>query len=165
MTNAETTVLYALSTLAQTCAALAAFVGAVGLYRLQVLREQRREVERDLRGIAAHPHVLAADVAARLPFKEILDGVQTASEGRGGISDLARDTLTRWRTALPLLGRSQRALVLFEAWNLLVIFAALVGFNHVPELAACPWTLRALWPVALVTAGVTGYCVFVWTRE
>jgi hypothetical protein len=35
-------VLYALSTLAQTCAALAAFVGAVGLYRVQPVASQRR---------------------------------------------------------------------------------------------------------------------------
>jgi len=32
VTDAETILLYALSTLAQTCAALAAFVGAVGIY-------------------------------------------------------------------------------------------------------------------------------------
>ena len=37
VTDPQTTILYALSTLAQTCAALAAFVGAVGLYRLQSL--------------------------------------------------------------------------------------------------------------------------------
>ena len=36
----ETTILYALSTIAQTCAALSAFVGAVGIYRLQSLRDQ-----------------------------------------------------------------------------------------------------------------------------
>ena len=34
-------VLYELSTLAQTCAALAAFVGAVGIFRLQALRDGR----------------------------------------------------------------------------------------------------------------------------
>jgi hypothetical protein len=39
-------VLYALSTLAQTCAALAAFVGAVGLYRLQLLRTAQDTIER-----------------------------------------------------------------------------------------------------------------------
>jgi hypothetical protein len=46
-----------------------------------------------------------------------------------------------------------------------VILAALVGFNHFPALAACPWTLRALWPIALGTVAVTGDCVFVWTKE
>ncbi len=35
-------VFYPLSTLAQTCAALAAFVGAVGVYRLQSLKDKRR---------------------------------------------------------------------------------------------------------------------------
>jgi hypothetical protein len=69
-------------------------------------------------------------------------------------------------SAFPSRLRSTRlSLVAFEAWNLLVIFAALVGFNHVPTLAAYPWTLRALWPVAVGTVAVTGYCVFVWTRE
>ena len=42
-------VLYALSTLAQTCAALAAFVGAVGIFRLQILREQRKEEDQTRR--------------------------------------------------------------------------------------------------------------------
>jgi hypothetical protein len=46
----ENAVLYALSTLAQTCAALAAFVGAIGLFLLQSLREQQRVAERALRG-------------------------------------------------------------------------------------------------------------------
>lgn len=45
----ETTLLYTLSTLAQTCAALAAFVGAVGLFRLQILREQRKEEDQTRR--------------------------------------------------------------------------------------------------------------------
>jgi hypothetical protein len=44
-------------------------------------------------------------------------------------------------------------------------FLQLVRFNHVAALAACPWTLRALWPAALGTVAVTAYCTFVWTRE
>jgi len=48
MSDTETTVLYTLSTLAQTCAALAAFVGAVGLFRLQSFRDQHRDAEREL---------------------------------------------------------------------------------------------------------------------
>lgn len=52
MSDAETTALYALSTLAQTCAALAAFVGAVGLYRLGQLAEQQKRAENELRVFA-----------------------------------------------------------------------------------------------------------------
>ena len=43
----ETTVLYALTTLAQSCAALAAFVGALGVFRIQMLRDQKRDAERN----------------------------------------------------------------------------------------------------------------------
>lgn len=46
----EIVLLYALSTLAQTCAALAAFDGALGLYRLQSLVSKHQDVERGLRG-------------------------------------------------------------------------------------------------------------------
>ncbi len=52
MTDAQTTILYVLSTLAQTCAALAAFVGAVGIFRLQVLRERYAALEREVRAWA-----------------------------------------------------------------------------------------------------------------
>ena len=48
----EPTLLYVLSTLAQTCAALAAFVGAVGIFRLQTLRDQRAALEREAIGWA-----------------------------------------------------------------------------------------------------------------
>jgi hypothetical protein len=163
VSDAQTTVLYALSTLAQTCAALAAFVGAIGLYHLQVLREQHQEVERDLRGVAAHPAVLGPEVAARLPFDEIFENVLQASTGTGGINRLARDTLVRWQADRPLLQRSQRALVVFEAWNLLVIGVALVGFNYVPALASSPTMFWAIWAAAVGTVVVTGYCMFAWT--
>jgi hypothetical protein len=47
----ENAVLYALSTLAHTCAALAALVGAVGLYRIGLLVERRRNVLEELERI------------------------------------------------------------------------------------------------------------------
>ena len=47
--NAVNAVFYALSTLAQTCAALAALVGALALYKLQSMREGRAATERNLR--------------------------------------------------------------------------------------------------------------------
>ena len=46
-----------------------------------------------------------------------------------------------------------------------MIGAALAGFNHVPALATSSWALPIFWPVAVVTVGLTVYCVFVWTRE
>jgi len=52
----------------------------------------------------------------------------------------------------------------FEAWNLLVIGAALVGFNYVPALAAGRCTFWAIWLAALGTVVVTASCVYAWTK-
>jgi hypothetical protein len=50
----ETTILlYALSTIAQTVAALAAFVEAVGIFRLQLLRSSNEQSEDTIKGIMA----------------------------------------------------------------------------------------------------------------
>jgi len=173
VTDAQTTVLYALSTLAQTCAALAAFVGAVGVYRLQLVREGQRTAERDVRGLAVAAELFGPDVHFR-PMDEITQKVETA-RGHPVPQDFTRPywkaaqaagrALDDWRAFGPRLIRSRRWLVIFETWNLLVIGAALVGFNYVPALAACPWTLPALWPMAVVTVVMTFWCVFVWTKE
>jgi len=68
--DAQTIILYALSTLAQTCAALAAFVGAVGLFRLQSLRDQRRDARRELQVLAGR---LTGRETDRIPMGEVLE--------------------------------------------------------------------------------------------
>jgi hypothetical protein len=60
--------------------------------------------------------------------------------------------------------QSARGLAAFEGWNLLVIGAALVGFNYIECLTAWKGTFWALWVAALGTVGMTGWCVFAWTR-
>lgn len=173
MTDAETTVLYALSTLAQTCAALAAFVGAVGVFRLQLVREAQRTAERDLRGLAGAAGLFGPDVHFR-PMDEITQSVETA---RGNpvpqsfthpywqATQAAGRALDAWRAFAPRLIRSRRWLVIFETWNLLLIGAALVGFNYVECVTTWAGAFWALWAVALGTVAVTGWCVFAWTRE
>src|SRR5436309_9523451 len=80
MSDAETTVLYALSTLAQTCAALAAFVGAVGVFRLQVLATRRRQLEDDLRGWRAQ---LGSQIDVRvLTMEQIVAEIEATPHGR-----------------------------------------------------------------------------------
>jgi hypothetical protein len=163
--EARTTILYALSTLAQTCAALAAFVGAVGIYRLQLLLTSHERTADAIKGIMAHR------ISRERSTDQIVDA---ANRGLAGDPNFAVDegqherlrrSLAKWAGFNRRYRGSRSWLIGFEAWNLLVILASLVGFNHVPALAVCPWTLWALWPVALVTAGVTGYCVFIWTRD
>lgn len=154
MTDPQTTVLYALSTLAQTCAALAALVGAVGLYRLQSLRARREGVLGDISAVQLHPSQ-ATD--------QLLAGARTRAKDGHPVLD---EFLHEYDGASSRIRRSAKALWAIEAWNLLVIFAALVGFNYVPALASSPWTFfLVIWVAAVGTVVVTAYCVFVWTKE
>jgi hypothetical protein len=163
-------VLYALSTLAQTCAALAAFVGAVGLFRLQTLREAQRTTERELRGLVGAAGLYGPDVHFR-PIGEISEAVEKQrgsippTNPYGQATEAAGRALDFWRTFPLRFANSRRWLVIFEAWNLLLIGGSLVGFNYVPLLVASPCTFGALWAAAIGTVGVTGYCVYAWTRE
>src|SRR5205823_3548508 len=130
VTDEKTVLLYALSTLAQTCAALAAFVGAVGLFRLQNLASERNEAEREFRGLVSR--VYRTD-PVHTPIEEFVAGLQDLLKQRDDVHVLAaKRAHERWNAFTPLRRRSQVGLVVFEGWNLLVIFAALVGFNYVP---------------------------------
>jgi hypothetical protein len=157
--------LYALSTLAQTCAALAAFVGAVGIFRLQVLREQHREAERELRQFVSQAGV-TFDMGLT-PTKTVLERLDATVKKFGPEKPTVKPAVEGravWETFKARMVVSRRAIVFFEAWNLLVIGLALVGFNYVPALAASPVTFWAIWLTALGTVGVTGYAVYAWTR-
>jgi hypothetical protein len=146
----ENAVLYALSTLAQTCAALAAFVGAVGIFRLQNLTTRQHDVYDDLIAVFRDPD--------RMTRQQFLDTARKYTEPRVQEQVTALDTLQcRFRS-------SRKGLILFEAWNLLLIGASLVGFNYVPCLMSSPLTSWSLWAAAVGTVGVTGYCVYAWTR-
>lgn len=147
----ENAVLYALSTLAQTCAALAAFVGAVGVFLLQTLTYRQRDVYDNLIAVFRSPD--------RMTRQQFLDRARGYNEPRVQEQVTALDTL-RCRVR-----SSRKGLIVFEGWNLLVIGASLVGFNYVPLLISWPWTFWALWATAIGTVGVTGYCVYAWTRE
>lgn len=144
----ETALLYALSTLAQTCAALAAFVGAVGIFRLQTLRTQREEAERDFRALTGR--IIHRDVLLT-PINEFLQGIDRLRQ-EGGERDpnvqAAVRACVRWRAVVPRIQSSRLTLVVFEVWNLAVIAAALIGFNHVASWAGGSWMSGALRVVA-----------------
>lgn len=144
----ENAVLYALTTLAQTCAALAALVGAVGLYRLQALRGRQFDVYDEIHTLTGRRGTPPADVIATARTR--VDEPAT------------QDALRRFDALPPIIRRSGRWLCVFEAWNLLVILSSLVGFAYVPFLVGQWWGSLALWIAALGTVGVTGYGVFAW---
>jgi hypothetical protein len=167
VTAQETTVLYVLSTLAQTCAALAAFVGAVGLYKLQLLRDESIRTERTIRGLMAN--LIGAMNADSLPTPQLIDASRAeAAEpnpGMASVGNAVARELPHWDDFITRRRRTTTTLVFFEAWNLIVIGASVAGFNYVPVLASNPWTPGALWVVALGTVAFTGGSVFMWTRE
>src|SRR2546426_11359543 len=162
----ETTLLYILSTLAQTCAALAAFVGAVGLYRLQSLRDEHARNETTLRGLHAAATLNPA-AASQQTIDDIVrytrSNVTERSSTPAAVVENMRRALAEW-DAFPKRHRAATtALLVFEAWNLLLIAVSLVGFNYVKFWASSSWTFWGVWGAAIGTVVVTGYSVYAWT--
>lgn len=147
-------VFYALSTLAQTCAALAAFVGAVGVYRLQSLRDKRHGLLGSIRARRGNPTEDAKTLVAR-----------AAAHAKAQKDHELQDLVTRHDQVAPTIRRNVSALCFFEAWNLFVILISLAGFAHTHRLVGSWWTPRALWCIAVITVIVTGYGVMVWLKD
>jgi len=146
-----TAVLYALTTLAQTCAALAALVGAVGLYRIQALRDQQMAVYDDIYSLLGRPIITPATAIAE-------------ARKRSEANALIREVLQRYDNFAPIIRQSRWRFAVFEAWNLLVILFSLVGFAFIPCLVQQWWMPPALLIAALGTVGVTGYGVLAWVK-
>ncbi len=157
----ETVVLYTLTTLAQTCAALAAFVGAVAVFRLQILRDQRRDAEIALRALSDG---LTPRDPFRIPLAEVLQAIGQPRQEDHLNLPAAIAARGAWQAFGPRLRRSRRALIVFELWNVAVIGASLIGFNYVPVLKSASWIFGALWVVVVGTVLVTVGSVIVWTQ-
>jgi hypothetical protein len=148
----KNTLLYVLSTLAQTCAALAAFVGAAGIYRLQVLEQMRRD-----------------------RYDDIFDWFPDAIHHRVDLISNAREVAAKHPTLVELIKRydaveparkiSIRALFIFELCQLVVILFSLIGFAFLNALENSWYTYIGLFLLAFVAVGSTGYCVLAWFRE
>lgn len=163
----EIVLLYALSTLAQTCAALAAFVGAVGVFRLQLLRDQRKEVERGLRLLTDALGTVGRDVML-VPMWAIQRGIEEGRKKHGESGQIVQAVLReqgRWEGFVTHVRRSRRALIIFEAWNLIVIGAALAGFSMIEPLTGACWVPWLFAVASVGTVTVTLVCVVVWTQR
>lgn len=163
--NTANTVLYALSTVAQTCAALAALVGALALFKLQTMRGAHDATARTIID-------LAHGGMGRLPsFDEALRVARDHAGGKAsglpqGIVAGLRAALAEWDSFDTRYAEAVRVLIGFEAWNLFTILAALLGFACVPWLAA-HWMvfMLALVILGVGTVGVTGCAVYVIARR
>jgi hypothetical protein len=97
-------VFYALSTLAQTCAALAAFVGAVGVYRLQSLRDKRHGLLGSIRARRGNPTEDAKTLVAR-----------AAAHAKAQKDHELQDLVTRHDQVAPTIRRNVSALCFLRA--------------------------------------------------
>lgn len=164
----ETTLLYALSTLAQTCAALVALVGALGLYRLKSLEERGQEAERNLRGVLSFressPHSMSQILATSQIIERARTLVRRYREARDpgigeDITKQLEDHLRRWDSVGPDQRRTGRLLILFGGWNLGAILLALLGFNFLPYLKDRWWASWILGVTATGAVLVTGLMI------
>lgn len=159
--NALNTVLYALSTISQTCAALAALVGALALYRLQAMREAHSSTYAALKAIAM-PQMGRGDatVAEVLRFGRANLNAEHSSLSPSVI-EILRGEMAEWDRFDSRYANAVRILIQFEAWNLLAILAALLGFASASWLAS-HWLVFVIALVALSvgTVGVTGGALY-----
>jgi len=149
------TLYYALSTLAQTSAALLAFMGALVLFRLQSIEARRRDLYQDLRGL----FVSIGEEASALilwPARDLKEKARALIDGTYPPSSLEGLNLKRY-AARPRFAewerqnsnnsrdqrRTQRLLVHFGTVNLAVISLSHLGFELI-------WALYGEWATSVV---------------
>ena len=145
---AETAVLYALSALAQSCAALIAFLGAVALYRLQNLTNERV-------GLVDRMVMLwtGGDMISRgYSEDQVVGGVASAVAGPPNCSNHQRlsQLLQEYHDVLDEIRLAQWLLLRFVVVNIAVVFFSFLGFPLVRFLSAHPVT------ATLILAGSIG---------
>ncbi len=161
----EQAVLYALSTLAQTCAALAALVGALGLYRLQAINGKREKLELTIRGLLTSSGRIVATAALVLATDDVSkmarEMIQNPQSWEKAVVGKLEETVTKWDACDPDHRRTSRLLGFFVVWNLLVISISLVGFTFVSAMTYSCLGSGGLW----VSAGGTFVVTFLMLLE
>jgi hypothetical protein len=154
---------YALSTIAQCAAALAALIGFLGLWRLDRLRDEAEQVY----ALLAE---LVTSVAAEKP-QEADRPRASIRVSRTHVFGLAREIVNdrqpgrsthemllcfpigaahdRWDLLYTEQGRLRRPLIVVLAVTLLLLILSITGFVFILELLGCPWT-----PSLIMTASL-----------
>jgi len=148
---------YALSTIAQCAAALAALIGFLGLWRLDRLKQERDQVERDLRGLLVDLRV--SDLRVNAPHIDAIihDAEDLVAHPRDD-KERARapkvnTTLSRWRTIPREQQRFMGVLQRFLRKTLVILALAIIGLvlaNMLNAWVVTRWLLRLL----IILAGV-----------
>jgi hypothetical protein len=143
------TALYALTTLAQTCAALAAFVGAVGVFRIQSLEQGRQTVLENIRAHMGNPTMTHS-------------GVLAGAIQRSANDPTFMELVQRHTAFAPIIRKNVGWFILFEVWNLIAILVSLLGLVYVDAFARCPYSPTGLAILSIGAVVCTGSAVVVW---
>jgi hypothetical protein len=141
----STALYYALSTIAQYAAALAALIGFFGLWQLDRLRKEREQVEKGVLGKFATMGMVESlcDASTERRFEEaqkFLDSHPQSNSHRQTQGEM-RPLVQYWRTLTRTQAWMMGALSAFLVVTLVVILTpAIIGLVFVNELRAWGWT-------------------------
>jgi hypothetical protein len=153
---------YALSTLAQCAAALAALIGFLGLWRLDRLKQEHDQVERDLRGLLAGVRI--ADLAVNAYHRDfIIQQAEDLVARPGDRTQLALKvdaSLKQWRVIPVEQRRLMTTLKVFLAVTLVIVLApAIIGIAHVKQLENLGWPPMLIYMASAWLAGAPVWVV------
>jgi hypothetical protein len=174
----STALYYALSTIAQCAAALAALIGFLGLWRLDRLREEARQIEPQLRELMSRTGRLTPTVQRvpgerpdlhRIPrwelnrrIDDVIANPQTGIEQE--VQPALQATRQRGRHLPGEQQRLLRVLRIFLGVTLIILLAAIVGFLFVDQIKHRWWTPWALGLASLALVWFPFVVVFVASR-
>ena len=168
MTEAEIGVSQTLSILAESSAMLAAFLGAVGIFRLHALFDRRRDVEIEVR--ACMMRLTKKDTFV-LPLEGVhamMDEEQMRVMRHPGHRELLTAAIAadrRRRDLQPVLYRTRLSMLLLESVNLAVIAACIIGLTRIKMVAGAAWLSPVLWTAVIGQMTIPLWCVWIWTAE
>jgi hypothetical protein len=164
------TLYYGLSTLAQSSAALLAFMGALVLFRLQSIEARRKDAYQDLRGlfvsIGEEPAAIALWPAKKLKedARPLIERIYPPSslEGLNLKRDAARPRFQEWENQISNIARDQRRtqhlLVHFGIVNLAVIALSHLGFEFIWALYG-EWVTSVLFLSSVALVAISSFLV------
>jgi hypothetical protein len=160
----ESALLYALSSIAQCAAVLAALIGFLGLWRLDRLREEREQaIQMIYRQLNFSGRITGLSLGQEIA---LLGDEYFVQKAEAYIKDLERErgedaqaelrlkrAIARWRD---IPGDQQSllwALRVFLVITLCILGFAIVSFRYVNQATTWPWTPRLLWIVGILLVG------------
>ncbi len=165
---------YALSTIAQCAAALAALIGFFGLWRLDRLRDEAQQVEALLAELVASVATEKPQEADRPTVRAILSRTFVFGRAREIVNDRqpGRSThemllcfpigaaLDRWDLLYTEQGRLRRPLIVVLAVALLILILSITSFVFISALLTWPWTSSLIMTASLCLGMGPAYVLY-----